>query len=259
MSNDNFYSETVTSVHHWNDTLFSFRTTRSAGLRFKTGQFVMIGLEIENKPLLRAYSFASAHYDEFLEFYSIKVQNGPLTSRLQHLKIGDQLLVGKKPTGTLILDNLKPGRNLYLLSSGTGLAPFISTIQDFDYYEKFEHIVLVHSVREISELGYRDFITKELPTNEYLGEHVKKQLIYLPTVTRENFAQQARITELIDSGSLTKLHGLPALDPKLDRAMICGNPSMLKDIVSQLKSLGFEEGSMSKPGDFVIERAFVEK
>lgn len=219
----------------------------------------MIGLEVDEKPLVRAYSFASPHYEEFLEFYSIKVPDGPLTSRLQHLQIGDPLLVSKKPTGTLLIDNLRPGRNLYLLSSGTGLAPFMSTVQDMDYYEHFNKIVLVHSVRVTSELGYKDFITKELPNHEYLGEMVRDQLIYIPTVTRESFEREARITDLLENKGLTEPFGLSELDPQHDRVMLCGNPSMLKDLVAMLKAQGFEEGSMNKQGDFVIERAFVEK
>lgn len=258
-SNAPFVAETVTSVHHWNDTLFSFRTTRNQGFRFQTGQFVMIGLEVNGRPLLRAYSIASPHYEEHLEFYSIKVPEGPLTSRLQHLKVGDQILLGKKPTGTLINDNLRPGRNLYLLSSGTGLAPFMSTITDPDYYEAFEHIVLVHGVRYVSELGYREFITQELPQHEYLGEMVRDKLLYFPTVTREAFHQQGRVTDLLDANEITRSLGLPDLDPDHDRVMICGNPGLLTDLAEILKRRGFDEGSMNHRGSYVIERAFVEK
>lgn len=254
-----FLAETVTSVHHWNDTLFSFKTTRSQGFRFQTGQFVMIGLEVQGRPLLRAYSIASPHYEEHLEFYSIKVPDGPLTSRLQHLQTGDKLLIGKKPTGTLINDNLRPGRNLFLLSSGTGLAPFMSTITDPAYYEAYEHIVLVHGVRYVSELGYRDFITRQLPQHEYLGEMVQAKLRYFPTVTREDFPQQGRVTDLLDQGEITRSLGLPDLDPDLDRIMICGNPGLLTDLVAILARRGFDEGAMHKQGSYVIERAFVEK
>lgn len=182
--------ETVLSVHHWNDTLFSFKTTRAPGLRFKTGQFVMIGLEIDGRPLMRAYSVVSAHYDDHLEFYSIKVPDGPLTSRLQHLRAGDKLLVAGKPTGSLIIDNLRPGKHLYLLSTGTGLAPFISVIRDPDYYGAFDKIVLMHGVRWKSELGYFDHITTELPENAYFGDLVRDKLIYYPSVTRETFERQ---------------------------------------------------------------------
>jgi len=194
-----FQVETVQSVHHWNDTLFSFKTSRSDSLRFKSGQFVMIGLEIEGKPLMRAYSVVSANYEDHLEFYSIKVPDGPLTSHLQHLKIGDQLLVSKKPTGSLILDHLKPGKNLYLLSTGTGLAPFMSVIRDPEFYDHFEKIILTHGVRWVSELGYKDYIDQGLPSHEYLGEMVQNQLIYYPTVTREEFHQMGRLTVLIRS------------------------------------------------------------
>lgn len=255
----NLYEEKVLSVHHWNDTLFSFTTTRNPGLRFQTGQFVMIGLPVNGRPLLRAYSIVSPHYEETLEFYSIKVQDGPLTSKLQHLKVGDTLLVGKKPTGTLIIDNLVPGKNLYLLSTGTGLAPFMSTIRDPDYYEAFDRIILTHGVRVNSELGYHQYITEELPNNEFFGEQVKEKLIYYPTVTREAFRNQGRLTDLIESGKLFTDIGLPPLNPETDRAMLCGSPAMLKDLVAILNARGFTEGNMNTPGTYVIERAFVEK
>ena len=188
----NLHQETVLEVRHWNDSLFSFKTTRDAGFRFKNGHFVMLGLEIEGKPLLRAYSVASANYEEHLEFYSIKVPDGPLTSRLQHLKPGDRVLVSRKPTGTLVLSHLLPGKRLYLLSTGTGLAPFMSMIRDPDVYEQFEHVVLAHGVRLASELGYSDYIRHELPQHEYIGEQVRNQLRYYPTVTREQFENQGR-------------------------------------------------------------------
>jgi ferredoxin/flavodoxin---NADP+ reductase len=251
--------ETVLSVHHWNDTLFSFKTTRSAALRFQSGQFVMIGLEIAGKPLLRAYSIVSPHYEEHLEFYSIKVPSGPLTSHLQHLKVDDTLLVGRKPTGTLLKDNLRTGRNLYLFSTGTGLAPFMSIVRDPDYYEAYEHIVLVHGVRLVSELGYHDDIKIALPQHEYLGEGVQQKLRYFPTVTREPFAQQGRVTDLLEAGAIEREFGLPAIDPAHDRVMVCGNPSVLVDLVAVLERRGFDEGSMQKQGSYVIERAFVEK
>src|SRR5690554_5813893 len=185
-----FALEEVLSVHHWNDTLFSFRTTRDRGLRFKNGQFVMIGLEVDGKPLMRAYSIASPNYEEYLEFFSIKVPDGPLTSRLQHLQVGDNIKVSKKPTGTLLVDDLLPGKHLYLLGTGTGLAPYISLIQDPEVYERYEKVVLVHGVRFVSELAYADFITNELPKNEFFGDLVKEKLIYYPTVTREPFTNQ---------------------------------------------------------------------
>ncbi|HQV21994.1 MAG TPA: ferredoxin--NADP reductase [Agitococcus sp.] len=254
-----FFEEKVLSVHHWNDTLFSFTTTRNPTLRFKTGQFVMIGLEVNGRPLMRAYSVVSAHYEDHLEFYSIKVPDGPLTSRLQHLQVGDTLLVSKKPTGSLIMDNLKPGKNLYLLSTGTGLAPFMSVVRDPEFYDVFEKIVLTHGVRWKSELGYFEHITEELPDHEHFGEVIKNQLIYYPTVTREEFATQGRLTDLLESGKLCDDIGLPQLNPETDRVMICGSPSMLKDLVEILEKRGFVEGTSHAPGDYVIERAFVEK
>lgn len=250
----------VISVHHWNDSLFSFRTTRDDGLRFINGQFVMLGLEHQGKPLTRAYSIASANHDEFLEFFSIKVANGPLTSKLQHLAVGDPVVVSRKPTGTLVLRDLKPGKTLYLLATGTGLAPFLALIQDPESYERFEKVVLVHGVRTVSELAYRDFIARELPAHEYLGEMVRKALVYYPTVTREAFATQGRITDLIESGKLFSDLGLPPLDPATDRAMICGSPQMIRDCCALLDARGFSVSPhIGAAGDYVIERAFVEK
>ena len=255
-----YSTERVLSVHHWNNNLFSFKTTRDAGLRFENGQFVMIGLELDGRPLTRAYSIASPNYEEHLEFFSIKVANGPLTSRLQHLQEGDELLVSKKPTGTLIVQDLKPAKNLYLLSTGTGLAPFLSVIQDIAVYDRFEKIVLVHGVRYVSELAYADFIEKELPNNEFFGEEVRDKLIYYPTVTREPFRNQGRLTDLINSGKLFADIGLPALNPLTDKVMICGSPQMLTDTEALLDANGFKVSPrIGEAGDYVIERAFVEK
>jgi ferredoxin--NADP+ reductase len=251
--------ERVVEVHHWNDTLFSFKTTRDAGLRFRNGHFVMIGLEVEGRPLLRAFSFASANYDDHLEFYSIKVPDGPLTSRLQNIKPGDPILIGRKPTGTLILDHLLPGKRLYLLGSGTGLAPFMSIVRDPEAYDRHEHVVIAHGVRHVSDLGYRQYIENELPGHELVGEQVQRQLRYYPTVTREPFRNQGRITDLLDSGKMPADLGFPALDPAHDRVMICGSPSMLADTVALLRARGFEEGNSDEKGHYVIERAFVEK
>lgn len=252
--------ERVLSVHHWNDTLFSFRTTRDPALRFRNGHFVMLGLPVEGKPLLRAYSVASANHDEHLEFLSIKVPNGPLTSRLQHLQPGDELIVGRKPVGSLVVDDLRPGRHLYLLSTGTGLAPFMSIIQDPETYERFEKVVLIHGVRLVSELAYADFIESGLPQHEFLGELVRDKLIYYPTVTREAFRHQGRLTDVIASGRLSEDIGLPPLDPAHDRAMICGSPAMLADSCSLLDARGFQiSPRQGELGDYVIERAFVEK
>ena len=250
----------VISVHHWNDNLFSFRTTRDDGLRFINGQFVMLGLEQEGRPLTRAYSIASANHDEFLEFFSIKVPNGPLTSKLQHLSVGDPVVVSRKPTGTLVLRDLKPGKTLYMLATGTGLAPFLSLIQDPESYERFEKVVLVHGVRTVSELAYRDFITRELPNHEYFADLVRDKLIYYPTVTREPFHHQGRITDLVNSGKLFADIGLPPFDPHTDRAMICGSPHMIRDCCALLDARGFEVSPhIGAMGDYVIERAFVEK
>jgi ferredoxin--NADP+ reductase len=255
-----FNSEKVLSVHHWNETLFSFTTTRDPGLRFHNGHFVILGLEVEGKPLLRAYSIASANYEENLEFLSIKVPDGPLTSRLQHLKVGDEVLVSKKPVGTLVVDDLNPGKHLYLFGTGTGLAPFMSIIKDPEVYERFDKIVLMHGVRFVSELAYADFIENELPNNEFFGDMVREKLIYYPTVTREEFQNKGRITHAIESGDFARKTGLPDLNPETDRAMICGSPAMLEDISTMLDTRGFTiSPGVGDPGDYVIERAFVEK
>ena len=253
-----FLEATVLSVHHWTDRLFSFTTTRDQALRFSNGHFTMIGLMSNNKPLLRAYSIASPNYEEHLEFLSIKVEDGPLTSKLKDIQVGDSIIVGKKPTGTLLIDYLIPGKNLYLLSTGTGLAPFMSVIRDPDTYEKFEKIILVHGVREVNELAYHDYLTTELPQHEFLGEMVSSQFIYYPTVTRENYHHMGRITHLIETNKLTRDIGLPDLDQKNDRVMICGSNEFLKDIKQMLEVRQFKEGNTTIPGDFVIEKAFAE-
>ena len=253
-------TERVLSVHHWNETVFSFTTTRNESLRFENGHFVMMGMLIDGKPLMRAYSIASANHEEFLEFLSIKVANGPLTSRLQNIKPGDEVLVSRKPTGTLLLHDLNPGKRLYLLSSGTGLAPFMSIIKDPQTYERFEKIILVHGVRYRSELAYRDFIEWELTHHEYLGEQVRNQLVYFPTVTRERFRYQGRVTSLIDSGKLFADIGMPPLNPAEDRVMICGSPAMLADLSAMLDERGFKiSPHVGDPGDYVIERSFVSR
>lgn len=251
-------SQRVTAVHHWNDTLFSFKTTRDNGLKFENGHFVMIGMQVEGKPLMRAYSIASPNYEEELEFFSIKVQDGPLTSRLQNIQIGDELLVSSKPTGTLVVDHLLPGRNLYLVSTGTGLAPFMSIIQDPEVYERYDKIILTHGVREVSELAYEDFITNELPNNEFFGEEVREKLVYYPTVTREEFRTQGRLTDAMSSGKLFDEIGLPKPTLEDDRFMICGSPSMLKDTCAIIEEWGFKESRHGIQAHYVIERAFVE-
>ncbi|MDA8693817.1 ferredoxin--NADP reductase [Pseudomonadales bacterium] len=254
----NLMTETVTAVHHWNDTLFSFKTTRDPGFRFKNGHFVMLGLPQDGKPLMRAYSIASANYEDELEFFSIKVEDGPLTSKLQHLKIGDELLVSKKPTGTLITDQMLPGKNLYLIGTGTGLAPFMSIIKDYEIYEQFDNVILTHGVRFTNELAYSDYIENELPEHEYFGEMVKDKLHYYPAVTREPFRNNGRLTDLMTSGKLFHDLGLPQPNLEDDRFMLCGSPSMLKDMCAILDERGFSEVRNGKPGHYVIERAFVE-
>ena len=257
----NLNTERVLSVHHWNDSLFSFKTTRDPGFGFENGQFVMIGLDVEGRPLMRAYSIASPNYEDHLEFYSIKVPNGPLTSKLQHLQVGDSIRVSKKPTGTLLLDDLRPGKHLYLLATGTGLAPFLSLIQEPEAYERYDKVILVHGVRFVSELAYAEFITRQLPDNEFFGEQVRDKLIYYPTVTREPFRNQGRITELMRSGKLFEDIGLPRINPEDDRAMLCGSPAMLDDLDKMLTN-EFDlnvSPRLGEQGDFVIERAFVEK
>ncbi len=255
-----YTTERVLQVHHWNEDLFTFSTTRNEGLRFDSGQFLMIGLEVDQKPLLRAYSVASAHYEENLEFFSIKVQHGALTSRLQHLAPGDPVLVGRKAHGTLLLHDLTPGRHLYLLGTGTGLAPFLSLIKDPQTYERFEKVVLVHGVRMRSELAYSDMIQKELPSNEFFGEDVRAKLIYYPTVTREPFKNSGRLTEAIESGQLFAETGMHPFDPDVDRAMLCGSPSMLKSMRELLDARGMVcSPRIGEPGHYVFERAFVER
>ncbi len=255
----NIREEEVLTVHHWNDTLFSFTTTRDPGFRFTNGHFTMIGLEDENgKRILRAYSMVSANYQEHLEFLSIKVPDGALTSRLQKIQPGDKILVNSKSTGTLVSERLLPGKNLYLLSTGTGLAPFMSIIKDPEIYAQFDKIILTHGVRYVSELAYKDFITNEWPENEFFGDEVKQKLVYYPTVTREDFHTQGRLTDAITSGKLAEAAGCPPINVEDDRFMLCGSPSMLTDLCNILGDMGFKEGDRNGKGQYVIERAFVE-
>ena len=254
-----FNEERVLSVHHWTDRLFTFTTTRDTSLRFSNGHFTMIGLRVNGKPLLRAYSIVSANYEDHLEFLSIKVPDGPLTSRLQHIQPGDTIIVGRKPTGTLVIDYLLPGKRLWLMSTGTGLAPFMSIVRDPDTYEKFEQVILVHGVRQVDELAYHDVLVEHLPRHEFLGDMVSSQLRYYPTVTRQSYRNMGRITELVDSGKMFEDLEVPAMSLQDDRVMICGSPSMLRDLKHMLESRGFKEGNTSTPGDFVIERAFAEQ
>ena len=251
------YAAAVLSVHHWTDRLFSFTTTRDPALRFENGQFTMIGIEVDGKPLLRAYSIASANYEDHLEFLSIAVESGPLTSRLRHVKVGDTVLIGRKPVGTLLLDNLKPGRNLYFLSTGTGLAPFMSLIKDPEAYDRYENVILSHTVRVSGELAYANHIRHELPQHEFLGEDVAAKLRYYPAVTREEFAVTDRITTLLENGKIYRDLNIDELDPEHDRVMICGSPEMLADTEALLERRGFTEGNMNTQGSYVVEKAFV--
>ncbi|KFI26117.1 ferredoxin--NADP reductase [Paenirhodobacter enshiensis] len=253
-----YNTETVLSVRHWTDRLFSFSLTRDPGFRFSNGHFTMIGLETGERPVLRAYSIASPNYDDHLEFFSIKVPDGPLTSKLQHIRPGDRVLVGRKPTGTLLIDYLLPGRRLYLMATGTGLAPFLSILRDPETYEKFDQVILTHGVRQVSELAFRDFLSQDLPQDEILGEIVSGHFSYLPTVTREPFGRQGRITDLLASGRLTHDAGMPELDPGTDRVMICGSMGLNADLTAALRARGFTEGNTSTPGSFVVEKAFVD-
>lgn len=255
----NLMEETVVNVRHWTDRLFSFRTTRDPSFRFRNGEFTMIGMEIDGKPLLRAYSVASANYEEQLEFLSIKVPDGPLTSRLQHLQAGDPIIVSRKATGTLVIDNLLSGRNIYLLATGTGLAPFLSVIKDPETYDRFDRVVLVHGVRHIAELAFLDEIADHLPKDEMLGELVASKLLYYPTVTREPFRHNGRITALLETGKLQDDLGLAALASAEDRVMICGGPEMMDELRAFLLARDFVEGNHGEPGHFVVEKAFVDR
>ena len=255
-----YITETILSVRHWTDSYFSFTCTRDDGFRFENGQFVMIGLEVGGRPLMRAYSIASPSWDEHLEFFSIKVQEGPLTSRLQHIQPGDSLMLSRKPTGTLLISDVYPGGNLYLLATGTGLAPFLSTIRDPATYERFDRVILTHGVRSAGDLAYRDYIERELPRHEYLGDAVREKLLYYPAVSREPFVNQGRLTDLIASGRMQQDLGLPALNPATDRAMICGSPDMLADFRALLDARGLVASTkIGVAGHYVFERAFVEK
>lgn len=254
-----FSVETITSVHQWTDNLFSLKMSRPASFRFRSGEFVMIGLPKEDgKPLLRAYSMASPSYEEEIEFLSIIVQDGPLTSRLQHIKAGDPIYLGKKPTGTLVTDALLPGKRLFMLSTGTGLAPFMSLVRDPEVYGMFDEVIVVHSVRRVSDLAYRELLESKLEGDPLLEDEDRERMIYVPTVTREDFHTQDRIQTLIDDGRLfEQSKGPKRFDPETDRVMLCGSMSMIKDHAADLENRGFEEGANNKPGQFVIERAFV--
>ena len=251
-------SETVIDIKHWTNKTFSFKTTRNRTFRFKNGEFAMIGLEVENRPLLRAYSIASPNHEDHLEFLSIKVPNGPLTSKLQHIKLKDQILINSKSTGTLVCDYLLPGRNLFLLSTGTGLAPFMSIIRDPETYEKFDKVILTHTVREVKELAYKDFL-ENLNNDKLYSEITKGNFLYFNSVTREEFERTGRITTGIDESKLTNYLNIENFDPKLDRVMICGSEDMTFDLKTLFEKKGSSEGSTQIQGGFVIEKAFAEK
>ena len=256
-----FHELEVLWVRHWNDQLFSFGVKRPEDFRFRSGEFVMIGLPGEDggKPILRAYSIASPNWAEELEFFSIKVADGPLTSRLQKIRPGDQILLAKKSTGTLVLDALTPGKRLWLIGTGTGLAPWLAVARDPEAYERYEKVIVTHTVRGIEDLAYRDFFETELKADEFLGDLASEQLLYYPTVTREPFRNAGRITDLIKSGRVFADLGLGVtdFDPAEDRVMLCGSMAMIKETAALLESMGMKEGSNAEPGDFVLERAFV--
>jgi len=248
----------VTAVTHWTDKLFSFQTDRPPSFRFQSDEFAMIGLaDNDGKAITRAYSIASPNWDDHLEFYSIIVPDGPLTSRLRHIQIGDDIILRPKTTGTLNLARLRDGKRLYLLATGTGFAPFASLIRDPETYERFDAVILVHGCRTIGELGYSQKIVADSRAHPLIGKMVTAQLHYVPSVTRENFTQTGRITELLADGKLASSLSLPPLDANFDRIMICGSIGLNQDIAAQLLAKNFQEGNLSSPGDYVIERAFV--
>jgi ferredoxin--NADP+ reductase len=251
-------AQTVTSVTHWTDRLFSFRVTRPASLRFRSGEFVMIGLLGETgKPLLRAYSIASPSWDEELEFYSIKVPDGPLTSRLQHIKVGDQIILRPKPVGTLVHDALLPGKRLWFLATGTGIAPFASLMRDPETYEKYDQVIMMHTCREVAELEYGRQLVASLADDPLIGEMVGDKLLYYPTTTRESSAHMGRVTDNLSSGKVFSDLDLPPMNPATDRAMVCGSLAFNVDVKAILEGFGLREGANSEPLEYVVEKAFV--
>ena len=253
------FLQRVTWVHHWTNGLFSFRVERPDSFRFRSGEFVMIGLKDGDRPLLRAYSIVSPSWEEHLEFFSVKVPEGPLTSRLQHLKVGDYLFLSKKPTGTLVIDALQPGQRLFMVGTGTGLAPFLSVLRDPETHDRFEEIIITHTVREEQELAYRDFLENEIHADEIFGELLRDRFTYYPTVTRGEFKTPGRITDRIQVGDFAKDLGLIGnrFNPQTARVMVCGSMAFNNDMSTMLNEHGLEEGSNSAPGSFVLERAFV--
>ncbi|WP_319414487.1 ferredoxin--NADP reductase [uncultured Cohaesibacter sp.] len=254
----NVFAETVTEVKHYTDRLFKFRITRPASFRFRSGEFVMIGLPNAERPVFRAYSVASPSWDEEVEFYSIKVPDGPLTEHLQKIKVGDTILMRKKPTGTLVNDALIPGKRLYMFSTGTGIAPFASLIRDPETYDKFEQVILTHTCREVDELKYGEELVELCNNDPLVGEFAKGRLIHYTSVTREDFPRTGRITDLMVSGKLFEDLGVPPINPEEDRAMICGSMAMLNDTKDLLEKFNLVEGSNARPASFVVERAFVD-
>lgn len=251
------YAETVVSVNHYTDRLFAFRVTRPQSFRFRSGEFVMIGLPNAEKPVFRAYSIASPNWDEELEFFSIKVPNGPLTQHLQKIRPGDTILMRQKPTGTLVLDALTPAKRLYMISTGTGIAPFASVLRDPETYEKFESVVLTHTCRDLAELKYGEELIAATRGDPLIGELTEGRLSYFASTTRETSPRMGRITTLIENGELFSVLGTAPLDPASDRVMICGSMDMIRDVRALVEAAGLKEGSNSEPADFVVERAFV--
>lgn len=251
-------AQTVTEVRHWTDRLFSFRVTRPQSLRFRSGEFVMIGLLGDNgKPLLRAYSIASPSWDEELEFYSIKVPDGPLTSRLQHIQPGDQIILRPKPVGTLVLDALLPGKRLWFFATGTGIAPFASLMRDPDTYERYDQVIMAHTCRLSAELDYGRQLIESLPDDPLIGEFVGDKLVYYPTTTRDQGPQMGRITDNLTSGKIFADLGLDPIRREFDRAMVCGSLAFNKDMKDVLEAFGLREGANSEPAEYVVEKAFV--
>lgn len=251
-------SQIVTAVRHWTDSLFSFRCTRPQSLRFRSGEFVMLGLPGDDgRPILRAYSIASPNWDDELEFYSIKVQDGPLTSKLQHIEVGDEVILRPKPVGTLVLDALRPGKRLWLLATGTGIAPYASLVRDPETYERFDTVIVMHTCRTLADLAYGRELIEALPDDPLIGEMVAGHLLYYPTTTREDSRYTGRITANLTSGKVYEDLQIAPIDPEHDRAMVCGSMAFNIDIKKMLDEFGLSEGANSAPREYVVERAFV--
>lgn len=251
-------AQTVTAVHHYTDDLFSFRVTRPASLRFRSGEFVMIGLMGDNgKPLLRAYSIASPSWDEELQFYSIKVQDGPLTSKLQHIKPGDQVILRPKPVGTLVHDALLAGKRIWFFATGTGIAPYASLLREPETYERFDEVILTHTCRDVAELKFGEELISETLVDPLVGDEARQKLRYVATTTREKSPLMGRITTLLQDGTLFEKLGITDFGPETDRAMVCGSIGLNNDLKAILEGHGLKEGANSDPGAFVVEKAFV--